>query len=1358
MTSFRTHAASSVTWKLSLLALLTALALAAADPSSTACDRILRELRQPCRCLRISSPSGGPELGIDCDRTAFPADFPHLPYGAPLVYYTQRHAGLQSLPTPAFTAAGLPVRVLDFSYNSLRRLPERVFLGLQDSLQELRLSGNLLGDSLNPIFSSSEFHGLSNLRLLDLSGNQIKAIEEGLLKGCDNLRELWLNDNSLTLIPSTSLNGPTQLKVLSLSNNRISSVKEGSFLSQRSLESLDLTGNRLQLIEGGAFKGLSKMRILSLGHNRLVKLNSDVFTGAQHVEELDLSANFLSEFPTVAAKAFDQLKLFNLSSNLIERLDDSLLSSVPHLEVLDLSRNNIANIAPGTFLSLRQLRHLDLSVNSLRTVEDDAFEGLDSLETLSLQDNNILLVPASAIGRLPHLTTLQLDFNRVAAISADILRAIADRVTTLGLARNVIRELPADAFQDFKRVEHLDLSGNLLLTIEASTFAGLEESLLTLDLQGNRLSSLPAQPLALAALQKLNISNNRLKELPRMSFMLLPGLLHLDISKNPQLTTLPLTIFQTLTRLKTLNVANTGIKQIPPEFFIRNTALRHLYLQHNHISEIADTAFQNQNNLTKLDISYNQITNIRPGAFLSLTRLKSLDLQGNKLTSFKGEFFIMRRSNGTSLEELNLDDNELSYLFPSSFRVHPRLQRISAARNKFNFFPAELITSLNYLQEVDLSHNLLKTLEEFDFGRLPRLRVLKLDHNELDTISETAFHNSTQLQVIDLAGNKLERLGERTFQGLGRLQLLNLRDNFLTELPESIFERSRLKMLENVDLSGNLFEIAPLKTLQRQYFFLSSVDLSRNKLTEIAPDDSIMVNIKKLDLSFNPLTPESITNVLGEPKTVRELNMAGTGITHLTHLETPFLLKLNLSYNSITDLPDKVFDRPTLLEVIDLSYNQITDFTGSISPIWKKLKNLQYADVSGNPIRTIVQGDLDGLESLRKLKISSLNECTRLEKVAFKSLTNLAELEAYGYPKLGYLDVTGLLHSLPALESLDVEVKDSAVGSDQLSAAMNPRLKRLGIRGSRVQSISSGALAGLKSHDIKIELKNTSLNSLPPALLIPLPRSSMVSLDVTGNKLTTLTAQFLSALDDRRSDITLEGLSTNPILCDCGARALRRSGLASNIRCSAPAMFHGNLLVEIADDDLTCDPHRLTSTTTTPQPSSPLVLKTSRITTEPDIIWSLPPMTPKATSPKILMTNKPPGMTQQISNDDTLIISIVGGVVGFIAILTIIICIVRLRWTDNQYRGGPLAAVVQQPHCNNPSCPCPKMPPPPHPLYTISPQYAATLPHKMLPPPAPASISPGLRASYSTLGRQAYIQNQPYYVPFPPDEKEMSLR
>lgn len=53
---------------------------------------------------------------------------------------------------------------------------------------QLFLRNNLLGDNLNPIFSTQEFHQLNNLKLLDLSGNKIKSIEEGLLIGCDKLK------------------------------------------------------------------------------------------------------------------------------------------------------------------------------------------------------------------------------------------------------------------------------------------------------------------------------------------------------------------------------------------------------------------------------------------------------------------------------------------------------------------------------------------------------------------------------------------------------------------------------------------------------------------------------------------------------------------------------------------------------------------------------------------------------------------------------------------------------------------------------------------------------------------------------------------------------------------------------------------------------------------------------------------------------------------------------------------------------------------------------------------------------------------------------------------------------------------
>lgn len=61
-------------------------------------------------------------------------------------------------------------------------------MGLRDTLENLDLADNLLGDNLNPIFATTEFHGLSQLKRLDLSGNMIVGLEEGIFHGCDNLQ------------------------------------------------------------------------------------------------------------------------------------------------------------------------------------------------------------------------------------------------------------------------------------------------------------------------------------------------------------------------------------------------------------------------------------------------------------------------------------------------------------------------------------------------------------------------------------------------------------------------------------------------------------------------------------------------------------------------------------------------------------------------------------------------------------------------------------------------------------------------------------------------------------------------------------------------------------------------------------------------------------------------------------------------------------------------------------------------------------------------------------------------------------------------------------------------------------------
>lgn len=593
-------------------------------------------------------------------------------------------------------------------------------------------------------------------------------------------------------------------------------------------------------------------------------------------------------------------------------------------------------------------------------IEDDAFEGLDNLEVLNLKDNNILLIPASALGRLPRLTSLQLDYNRVAALSSDILRSIAEKVTKLVISKNIVRELPSASFQYFIQLQYLDLSRNLLSNLHADAFSGVENTLLRLDLSQNRITNLAGPPLSLMKLMELDLSENHLTDINKNAFTLLPSLKYLNLSNNMHLNNIPLVLLHKLSELEVVDLSYAGIKILSPELFTESRRLRDIYLSHNNIPELTEGAFTNMPNITIIDLSYNNITTIRHGTFVNVMNIRKLILKGNQLNSFKGEVF----NTGTSLEVLDISENQLSYLYPSSFRIHPRLKEIHAARNKFNYFPAELIANLQFLEYIDLSNNELKSVEELGFARLPRLQVLLLKNNAIESISEMTFHNSTQLQTLDISGNKLDRLGDRTFEGLVRLRLLNLEGNLLSDISETIFDRVRLQMLENINLARNLFEVAPLKSLQRQYFFVDSVDLSHNKIREIPADDSIMVNIKKLDLSFNPLSDNAIKNILGEPKTVRELNLAATGIMEVPHLETPFLRHLNLSYNNISMLDENVFERVTLLEELDLSHNNIMDIS-NYSTIWKLTHNLRSLNISANPIGSISQNDFKGLENIR---------------------------------------------------------------------------------------------------------------------------------------------------------------------------------------------------------------------------------------------------------------------------------------------------------------------------------------------------------------------------------------------------------
>jgi len=169
------------------------------------CIELKRDLVVPCKC--IVSADYPRSIEMNCDRIILTRDSINSLRGQPIVSISQRNCGYQTLPENLINS-DLNLRKLDLSSNSIYRLMDRI-LQMQSELHELRLADNLLGDNLNPIFSSNEFR------------NNLRSIEEGILKGCINLEELYLDGNNLTMIPIASLRGPHAIRLLSLAGNNI---------------------------------------------------------------------------------------------------------------------------------------------------------------------------------------------------------------------------------------------------------------------------------------------------------------------------------------------------------------------------------------------------------------------------------------------------------------------------------------------------------------------------------------------------------------------------------------------------------------------------------------------------------------------------------------------------------------------------------------------------------------------------------------------------------------------------------------------------------------------------------------------------------------------------------------------------------------------------------------------------------------------------------------------------------------------------------------------------------------------------------------------------------------------------------
>nr|AGJ51144.1 variable lymphocyte receptor C [Petromyzon marinus] len=120
-----------------------------------------------------------------------------------------------------------------------------------------------------------------------------------------------------------------------------------------------------------------------------------------------------------------------------------------------------------------------------------------------------------------------------------------------------------------------------------------------------------------------------------------------------QLTAVPSTAFQGLTKLTYLSLQNNNLQSLPVGVFDQLKDLNELHLSINQLKSLPSGVFDSLTKLTRLDLYNNQLQSIEAGLFDKLTKLTTLSLQINQLQSVPDGAF----ESLASLQTLSLHAN-----------------------------------------------------------------------------------------------------------------------------------------------------------------------------------------------------------------------------------------------------------------------------------------------------------------------------------------------------------------------------------------------------------------------------------------------------------------------------------------------------------------------------------------------------------------------------------------------------------------------------------------------------------------------------------------------------------------------------
>uniref|UniRef100_A0A8C3RFD4 Slit guidance ligand 3 n=1 Tax=Cyanoderma ruficeps TaxID=181631 RepID=A0A8C3RFD4_9PASS len=627
----------------------------------------------------------------------------------------------------------------------------------------------------------------SLLLFRDLSENQIKGIPRKAFRGIIDVKNLQLDNNQISCIEDGAFRALRDLEILTLNNNNITRIPVTSFNHMPKIRTLRLHSNFLHCDCHLAWLSdwLRQRRTIGQFTFCLAPVGLRGFLVAEVQKKDFVCSGNGSEPPSCSASSITCPSACTCSNNVVDCRGRGLTEIPANLPEdiweIDISKNQITDIAPDAFKGLKSLISLLLNANKINCLRVNTFQGLHNLKLLSLYDNKLQTVSKGLFTPLRSIQTLHLAQNpfvcdchlkwladylqdnpietsgarcsnprrlankRISQIKSKKFRCSGNSIHFPFIAgsEDYRSKFTGKCFMDLVCPEKCRCEGTIVDCSNQKLTrlpTHLPEYTTDLRLNDNDISVLEAVGLfkKLPNLRKINLSNNKIKEIREGAFDGAAGVQELILTEN-QLESVHGRMFRGLTGLKTLMLRSNSISCVNNDTFAGLSSVRLLSLYDNHISTITPGAFSTLVSLSTINLLANSFNCNCHLAWLGKWLRKKRIVSGNP-RCLKPFFLKDIPIQDVDVQDFTCDGNDessclLSPPCPSQCTCVDSVVRCS---NKgLRMLPkgipkdvTELCDSALPFSSI-LSYNRLRCIPVHAFNGLRSLRVLALGTNPL---------------------------------------------------------------------------------------------------------------------------------------------------------------------------------------------------------------------------------------------------------------------------------------------------------------------------------------------------------------------------------------------------------------------------------------------------------------------------------------------------------------------------------------------------------------------------------------------------------------------------------------------------